>query len=253
MNDRRKTKVSIVSYPKSGRTWLRVLIGKALCMRFDLDEQVIFDKQGLAEASGFHLSYTHDDAGFHDRQPYTELATDKAFYAKRKVVLLIRAPRDVLVSCYCHLSRRTRTNAFTGSFSEFVRSDVYGIRRLLTFYNIWEGALPSLPQAALLRYEDLHADPRHCLRSVLEFIGVPDVPDAIVSTAVEYASFGNMKRLEEARRFESRKMRPGDSEDEESYKVRRGVVDGYRDYLGAEDCRYIDQTIAELGCGFYPR
>jgi hypothetical protein len=35
-------RVSIVSFPKSGRTWLRVLIGKALCEYAELDDQKIW-------------------------------------------------------------------------------------------------------------------------------------------------------------------------------------------------------------------
>ena len=252
MTDKRRQKVSIVSYPKSGRTWLRVLIGKALCDRFDLDEQVIFDKHRMAEAAGLHISYTHEDAGISDRRPYADLGTDKSQYAKRKVLLLVRDPRDILVSCYCHLSKRTRSDAFRGSIAEFVRSDTYGIRKILAFYNIWEAGRQALPETSVLRYEDMHADPRLSLRTVLDFIGAQDIDDAAIARAVEYASFNNMKRLEEAKYFASRKMKPGDSEDDESYKVRRGVVAGYRDYLSPDDCRYIDDVMAEVGCDFYP-
>jgi hypothetical protein len=33
----------IISFPKSGRTWLRVLLGKALCEELHLDETVMLD------------------------------------------------------------------------------------------------------------------------------------------------------------------------------------------------------------------
>jgi hypothetical protein len=245
------TKVSIVSYPKSGRTWLRVLIGKALCERFGADEQLIFDKHGLAEATGVHISYTHEDAGLSDRTAYQKLTSDKTQYQKRKVVLLVRDPRDILVSCYCHLSRRRRHDAYEGMISDFVRSDLHGIRKIATYYNIWENTLEALPATLVLKYEDLHADPKGSLRAVLDFIGAWDVPDATIAKAVEFASFNNMKRLEEEGRFESKKLKPGDAEDEESYKVRRGVVGGHREYLAPDDCEFIESVVGELGCGFY--
>jgi hypothetical protein len=252
MNDRKKQKVSIVSYPKSGRTWLRVLIGKALCDRDGLDEQLIFDKHGLADATGLHISYTHEDAGISRRTPFAQLDPDKSSFHKRKVVLLVREPRDILVSSYCHLSKRTRTDAFAGPISEFIRSDRYGIEKILTYYNIWNASLATLPATFLLRYEEMHADPRGRLRAILDFLGVEGIPDAGIERAVEYASFGNMKKLEEKRYFDSRKMKPGQAEDEESYKVRRGVVGGYGEYLGPDDIRYIEDVVRARGCAFYP-
>lgn len=94
-------RVSLVSFPKSGRTWLRVLIGKALCEQAGLDDQQIFDKDKLAEATGLpKINYTHEDSGNSGRQHYQELETDKSKYKQRKVIMLMRDPRDVLVSYY---------------------------------------------------------------------------------------------------------------------------------------------------------
>jgi len=35
-----RVKVYIISYPKSGRAWLRMLLGKALCEQFSLGEKI---------------------------------------------------------------------------------------------------------------------------------------------------------------------------------------------------------------------
>lgn len=244
-------KVAIVSHPKSGRSWLRVLIGKALCEHSGLDDQLIFDKDQLAKATGVpKISYTHEDSGNSERKHYQKLQTDKSQYKKKKVIFLIRDPRDVLVSYYFHVSRRS--DLFHGSISEFLRSDVYGVRKIVTFYNIWHANI-HVPQALLLlRYEELHADPKGKLGSVLDFIGADRIADGIVQKAVEFASFSNMKKLEETRHFLSKKLQPGKSEDEDSYKVRRGVVGGYRDDLSLEDCRYINGVIQEMDCAFFP-
>jgi hypothetical protein len=57
-----------------------------------------------------------------------------------------------------------------------------------------------------------------------------------------------MKKLEAAGQFKARAeiLSPGNVDDPESYKTRRGVVVGFRDYLSADDMRYIDQAIARL-------
>jgi hypothetical protein len=250
-HDTKGPKVAIVSHPKSGRSWLRVLIGKALCEYSGLDDQLIFDKDQLAKATGVpKISYTHEDVGNSKHKHYKELETDKAQYKHKKVLLLVRDPRDVLVSYYFHISRRS--DLFHGSIAEFTRHEAYGIRKIVTFYNIWQANL-YVPQALLLlRYEELHADPHGKLREVLDFIGAQDIDNGIVQKAVDFASFSNMKKLEESRHFQSKKLRPGKSEDDDSFKVRRGVVGGYRDDLSLDDCQYINAVIQEMGCAFFP-
>jgi hypothetical protein len=252
MHDETKApKVAMVSHPKSGRSWLRVLIGKALCEQYGLDDQLIFDKDQLTQITGVpKISYTHEDVGNSKHKHYQELETDKSQYKKKKVIFLVRDPRDVLVSYYFHISRRS--DLFHGSMAEFIRSEVYGIRKIIMFYNIWHANLHVPRALLLLRYEELHADPQGNLRSVLDFIGADHIGDNIVEKAVEFASFSNMKKLEETRHFLSKKLQPGKSEDEDSYKVRRGVVGGYRDDLSLEDCQYINAVIQEMGCAFFP-
>jgi hypothetical protein len=49
-----------------------------------------------------------------------------------------------------------------------------------------------------------------------------------------------MRHYEEQQRFGSKTLQPGDYSDPDSYKVRRGKIGGYRDYLSAADLEYID-------------
>jgi hypothetical protein len=248
----RKTlvKVRVVSYPKSGRTWLRTLVGKALCDNFGLDEGLILGKFSGNEAPGLPaLSYTHDGCGYSKHRHYTEIATDKSEYKKKKVILLVRDPRDVLVSFYLHLSRRS--DLYRGSLSEFVRDDHYGIRKIIAFYNAWYANLDVPRETLVLRYEQMHADPEGNLRAALAFIGTREIPDATIKQAVEFASFGNMKKLEGTHYFSNKKLRPGNAADAESWKVRRGVVGGYAEYLNDEDCRYVEDALRENPCPLF--
>src|SRR4029453_19659643 len=67
------------------------------------------------------------------------------------------------------------------------------------------------------------------LRRVLDFMGLAAITDAEVEEAVEYASFGNMRKIESGEEVKSFKLKAGDVNDPNSYKVRRGKVGGYRD------------------------
>jgi hypothetical protein len=57
-----------------------------------------------------------------------------------------------------------------------------------------------------------------------------------------------MKKLEAARQFNAGAgiLSPGNVDDPESYKTRRGVVGGFKDYLNAGDILYVERAIARL-------
>jgi hypothetical protein len=77
-------------------------------------------------------------------------------------------------------------------------------------------------------------------------LGEP-TPDAnILQEALEFSRFENMQKLEAAGAFDSNILHPGDVRDPESFKVRRGKIGGYREYLSAEDQRFAADAMNEL-------
>ena len=150
-------KVYIISYPKSGRTWLRLLLGKALCEHFNVDKKLLLETHSLTRSAKMPATlFTHDGAGFGDKNSWNELATDKSFYRNKKVVFLVRDPKDVIVSSYFHVTKRQ--GRFEGSLSEFIRSDIYGIKKIVTFYKIWLDNQTVSKDFLLLKYENIHKD-----------------------------------------------------------------------------------------------
>ena len=88
------------------------------------------------------------------------------------------------------------------------------------------------------------------LRGVLDFLGAAAVPDATIDRAVEFARFDNLRRAEAENRFDSAMLRPAAGADPEAFKVRRGKVGGFRDYLSDADVAWIDACVAEAGGPF---
>src|SRR2546430_17423251 len=124
--------------------------------------------------------------------------------------------------------------------------------KIVTFNRIWHAAR-NVPEAFLpVRYEDLHVAPREVLRCVLEVMGVSRIDDGLLDRAIEFASFNNMRRMEQEGQFQSKKLRPRDSCDEESFKVRKGKVGGYVDYLNPADRAFVDRVIRELDDPYWP-
>jgi len=246
---RRPTDVYIISYPKSGRTWLRVLLGKAICLQYGLPDELMLDTHRLTSAAGLlRTHFVHDYSEILSGLHYRRLPERKREYASKKVVFVVRDIKDTLVSSYFQATKRTYK--FKGPISEFVRSETFGVKKIVTFYNVWHNNSHVPKDFLLLRYEDMHQNPSDALIRTLRFIGLEQIEDRIIKEAVAFASFNNMKKMEAGGYFKDAKMRPGDAGDEESYKVRKGVVGGYTTYLNEADIQYIDQTVAKMGCPF---
>jgi len=232
---RRRSDVVLVSFPKCGRTWLRVMIGRSLQRHFGLpDDADPVELAHLAELDPRVPSVlvTHDDDA--QWKAPGEVERDKGSYRHRRVILLVRDPRDVIVSLYHQMGGRRGVEV--GTLGDFVDRPAGGFASLLAFYDAWAGALDVPAAVLVVRYEDLHTDPAGELRRVLTFLGVRDVDAATVDEAVDHGSFTNMRRLEEAGASASSRLRPvGDA-----YKTRRGAVGGHRDELAPAQVDRLD-------------
>jgi hypothetical protein len=234
--------VLVISYPKCGRTWLRALVGRSLCRPLGLPDAEIFKTLELSTAAGILATrFVHDGAGGVDGIRWDEQERDKSRFRDVKVALLVRDPRDVIVSSYFQATRRMR--AYSGTLSDFVRDPCFGVRSVVAMYAAWEANREVPRDFLLLRYEDLRSDPGAVLRSLLAFMGLAEPSESVVEDAVRFGAFENMRKLEISG-VHARKLRPGDPEDPESFKVRRGVVGGFVDYLSDDDVAYIDSALA---------
>ncbi len=273
----RRADAVIFSVPKSGRTWLRVLI--EAYRTGGIPEQFVL-QAGPRQLPPPEVHFTHE-AWMHrmtrslrqyllrDQLLPDELLVDKA------VVLLARDPRDIMVSLYFQEARRAQTFAhererqqrpvvraldrafvrlsgrdfFHGSMAEFLRSPRFGVSAVVTTMNGWLHRFARLPRFRLVRYEDLRADTVGQFRDLLHFLGVRQVDEEVLARAVAFGSFENMRRLEESGRY-GEALRAADPADPESYKVRRGKIGGYVDYLSPDDTAWLDTELAGLDASF---
>lgn len=241
--------VVIVSYPKTGRTWLRAMIGKALVAHFGLPESRMLDIDWLTRQAGLPVTQlTHDGAGVFGQLPYRELNRDKSAYAAVRVLLLGRDIRDTLVSSYFQALHRV--GVYDGPLSAFVRDERFGADKILTFYRHWHDARATPRSLDFMRYEDMHADAPAALRRALAIMGAGAVGDEAIATAVHYAHFDNLRKVETEQRFDPAILSTPADAAAESFKVRKGVVGGFRDYLSQDDIDHVDRRVGELGCEF---
>ncbi|WP_018860774.1 sulfotransferase domain-containing protein [Thioalkalivibrio sp. ALJ3] len=234
--------VHIVSYPKCGRTWLVVLLSKALELHYGIRLRKPLRLRGYCKPwRDIPYILQHHDGGPEFQYP-EELDTDKSAYARKKVVFMARDPRDVLVSSYF---QKTRRNAnYEGTMDDYVHERRGGIETIVDFYSIWARNRHVPEDFLLLTYEDLHADTAGELRRVLDFMGIHGVSDTVIAQAVEYGRFDNMRQLEASNAMGSSALAARDQDDSDSYKTRKGEVGGYREYLDGKSLQHVEDVIA---------
>ena len=211
------------------------------------------------------VKFIHDDS-VHWKKP-GELTTTKDRYRHRKVILLVRDPRDVLVSLYFEKHVRLKAYAigekkqyrevadrvkpYEGDLSSYVKQPVGGIDTIVRFYNIWNENR-NLPAGFLLvRYEDLHREPQAQLRRIMDFLGLNQVDDQVIQEAVDFAAFDKMRQMEKEDRFKSTSLKPGDAGNPESFKTRKGKIGGYVEYLSPEEIDFLNSRIDQVLGGVF--
>lgn len=245
----------LISYPKCGRTWLRGMIGHCLAAHAGISDCSPLDLSALTVRmqDGPTIDVSHDDCPHW--KPVDQICVDKSHYRGKRVLFLVRDPRDIVVSYYFEYTRRgskdfANDSGFNGTISDFIRHPIGGISNIVCFLNVWARNRTVPAAFALLTYEELHADTGAALAKCLGFLGI-DLPDRrVLSESVAAFSFSNMQRLE-GDASGTRRLRPGDPADPESFKVRRGKVSGYRDYLSENDTIYVNDVIAKELSDFY--
>ena len=237
-----ETDAFLISYPKCGRTWLRMMIGVALKHEFTLtrDDPTGLYKLTCGDDRIPTLDVVHE--GRPDEKSSREIeGSSKRGFREKRVIFLVRDPRDAVVSNYFESTKRV--NTYSGTISEFIRRRRGGVDSIIAYFNVW-ARRRDVPRAFLLvTYEQLHNDAHGQLRRVFEFLSLPDISDEAIAAAVEAGSFRNMRAVEQDESVATKRLSPGRSDDPESYKVRKGKVGGYHEYLTDDDVRYLNERI----------
>ena len=208
-----------ISYPKSGRSWVRF----ALTM-LGHGNEIMFHHDGFEFNDG-SLPAHNFDIGMRRLQ----------YAAPCRPVYLTRDPRDIMVSLFHQVTGRFQDFFnYRGDISAFIRDDYFGAHNLHRFQQMWE-QLCEEGIALKISYVDCHTDFESVLRKLLEYYDLEST-DGEIRSAAEFSSFDNMRQLEQSGEFPEPWLRPRNG----APKVRRGKVGGYREVLGADDIAWLD-------------
>lgn len=131
------------------------------------------------------------------------------------------------------------------SLDEFVWNPRGSFHTMIRYYNIWAKNRDVPSALMLLRYEDMRADPHAAVRKMIDFVGVPDVTDALIREAVEFNQIEKLREREAAGQYDTRRLQPGDPNDPDSFKARKGKVGGFREVLRPEDVEKMTQILRD--------
>jgi len=245
----------LMSWGKSGRTWLRVMLSRAYQLKGGLDARELLDFDNLKQLDPQlpAVFFTHNNY----LRDYTGNQESKAHFKGKRIVLQVRDPRDVAVSQFFQWQFRMRPNKkFINDYPphgadigvwDFVLDKDAGLPRIIDYFNGWARAIPELQDVLVVRYEDMRTEPAAVLARILEFTGTAVTPEQ-VQEAVDFAAYDNMKKMEQEQFFKGSgaRVKPGDKDNPQSFKVRKAKVGGYRDYFTDEQCEQLDQMIEQL-------
>jgi hypothetical protein len=191
--------IYLVSYPKSGNTWLRFLVANALKLHYESERSVnFFSISDIIPDVQISRNISLNPA-FDDNTLPRIIKSHCAYnpYYKR-IVLLVRDPRDVMVSYYFHLmSHGTIPSSL--KFSKFIRSYRFGVKTWERHTNSWLKNRVNGQNLHIFTYENLSESTSETLYRILDLIGFSISMD-LIEKAVQISSFENMKKLEHSTR-----------------------------------------------------
>jgi len=215
----------VVSYQKSGRTWVRFLLAKYFELTYGID---------------FTLELS---TILHDQVPkiaFTHHFDDLEYFKNKSIVMLTRDPRDIIVSHYHHCHNRELK--FKGSLSKYIRSKHFSINNVIEFLNMQKRYASKYKNTFWMTYEALHENCFDVMSKLLKYFDIP-VNKNNLRKAIKLSSFKNMQHQEKHSSSSHPRFGNPMSKDKNAFKVRKGKVGNYKHEILPRDLNYINQEI----------
>jgi hypothetical protein len=218
----------LASYPRSGNTWLRFVLGEVLTgQSIDFDNMdkfipwVRFHRQAvpILKAQG-RLVKTHERY----RPEY------------KKAIYVVRDVRDVALSTHARFRElKIADPSFDVFLLSFLRGHTNGYGTWSRHVRSWlDGPLAREGKLLVIRFEDLRRSPEEVVGRMLEFLGfemqVENIRAALANNSIE-----RMRVKEE------RSKSLFQSATEEGRFVRKGAAEGWRTVLTPAQARLFEQ------------
>lgn len=211
--------VFIVSYPKSGNTWVRFLFANLL-------------KPDSVPLINFHNVHDYCPSGDGSNEQINQLPSPRILKSHQscnpkfpKVIYIVRDGRDVYISYFHYLKQSLAPNC---SLQDFMVNNTSPFGSWSDHIKSWLDAKHRNESNFLLvRYEDLLQDTYASFKKMAKFAGF-DVSSAAIASAVGNSNFVHMQNIE-------RKYGRKYSNDSADSFVRRGESGEWKECFGEEE------------------
>ena len=225
--------IFIVSYPRSGNTWTRFLIGNLLFQEESMTFSNIENK-------------VPDIYQNHDYQllkiPRRRCLKSHEYFDPRykTIIYIVRNPKDVVISYYYYC---LKVKIFQENYNieQFITQFITG--ELDTFgswgenVGSWLGARENNQDFLLIRYEDLLSFPQQTLRKISLHLQI-DCNENVINRALELSSFERMQKLEKS---QAKSWKPLKNSRNDISFIRKGQQEGWREVLTEAQVAYIEK------------
>ena len=171
------------------------------------------------------------------------LLSDAISKGDPKVIVVMRNPKDVLVSQFNFYRANKAYGEFTGTFDEFFL--MFKNKELCFGYWIdyilswWRNR--GNPNYLFVKYEDMKKMPTETVIKVAKFLNTP-ISKEQIEELVHYTQFDNMKKNDKVNKSEAYYLF-----DNAKYEfMRKGIVGDWRNIFSKEQSDFVDSICEEL-------
>ncbi|MDA7493404.1 sulfotransferase domain-containing protein [Akkermansiaceae bacterium] len=230
--------VVLALFPKTGSTWIRFFLYNLLTITERGNKLVTIDEMN-AEMPEFANPNLFRSWTFNSCPRVIKTHRPRNVFLKgRPTVLVVRDPRDVVVSFY-HYANAKKELSFRGSVKEALHHPEMGLGYFFNQYNSWRN------QADLvLRYEDLRNDGLVTFRKLVDYLKIP-ATDEHIELALERSNLSAMRQAQEKSVEFKKKFSDG------FVFARSGASEQWKELFDEDDIAYWEQLRSENQFNLY--
>jgi hypothetical protein len=195
-----------VSYPRSGNTYWRFLTANLISQGVTVDWTNI-------ERFAPDIYMTFDVTLRRLPRPRYIKSHEPFKPAYRRVVLIVRDPRDVAVSCF-HMAKRwyviPEDRTIDDFIPDWIAGKIFAYGNWGEYHGSWLGARRGTDDFWVFRYEDMVADPATHLARLVDVLQLPAI-EKDIQRAIENSTPDRLRELERKQKNSHKLLKYGRS------------------------------------------
>ena len=219
----------ILSYPKSGRTWLYEILK---LYSNNQDDKNFINNRKIVKFNNHFIKFVHDCS---DPNPYPIEANkqklNKMKLINKRKIILIRDPREIIISFWYQMKFREKT--YNHSISEFIENKYFGIKKIISFYNLID--LEFSDNFKIITYANLVNNTYEEIEKIISHFNLV-IDKNLIRKCIEECSFQKLQKKE---------IIKSKVKDIKSLKFRTGSSGDFKKELSNKDILKINSEIKE--------